>query len=567
MWSEPITDRSQSDISYAKENQNGSTDNKGALNYNDLNRIENNFKYLIEKLKNDAIYIQHMNRNFEETVYEIQEEELPYTELEYIESNGTQYINTGINPTSNLIIKAKFLITDTPSNFYALYGSRNSGDSLAYWVFLNYTDGKIVLRYKTRTNTAVEEVNAVSGIHFLEQNNNKITIDGYSAVADTNTIESTYPIYLFANNNVNSPQYQSHMRFYYFQIYDNDTLVRDFIPAKDKNNVVCLYDSVSDTFFYNAGTGDFIAGDEISGEKDENTVLLIHGDELLDSSIYKVPIENTGVTNVTTKTNLSEKSLYFNGSSYLKIDMSDLNYDFNADWTWEWWDYYINNTNKSGTLCVTDGEYGLLAGTPSNNNIRIYAKEYIDPSTIGTYNNTKFVHRAICKKGNKVYAFENGIKTLEYGVSGEYNHSNILYIGYRGHPSNAGYFNGYMDEIRISNIARWTEDFEPPTEPYSNTVVTETGTVVEIKKTYTEWFEENTPYLSEINRIRNNYNNLVADYLYGLGFPYLEDSSKLTYEEINTWERIALKCKEMIENMEKSYIYCGTIQSGGGILL
>lgn len=358
MWSEPITDRSQSDISYAKENQSGSTDNKGALNYNDLNRIENNYKYLIEKLKNDAIYIQHMNRNFEETVYEIQEEELPYTELEYIESNGTQYINTGINPTSNLIIKAKFLITDTPSNFYALYGSRNSGDSLAYWVFLNYTDGKIVLRYKTRTNKTVEEVNALSGIHILEQDNNKITIDGYSAVADTNTIESTYPIYLFANNNVNSPQYQSHMRFYYFQIYDNDILVRDFIPAKDKNNIVCLYDDISKTFFYSE-SGDFTAGSV--------------------------------------------------------IDIEDK--------------------------------------------------------------------------------------------------------------------------------------------------------VVKVEKTFTDWQEECSPWTSEINRIRSNYNNLTAGYLYGLGFPVLEDSDYLTFEEVNTWESIALKCKEMIENMEKSYIYCGTIQSGGGILL
>ena len=191
----------------------------------------------------------------------------------------------------------------------------------------------------------------------------------------------------------------------------------------------------------------------------------------------------------------------------------------------------------------------------------------INPSAIGAYNNSKFTHRAVCRKGNTISAFENGVKTFSTTVEGAYNHDKVLYVGYRGHTGFEGYFEGYMDEIRISNIARWTEDFEPPTEPYSNTVVTETGTVVEIKKTYTEWFEENTPYLSEINRIRNNYNNLVTDYLYGLGFPYLEDSSKLTYEEINTWERIALKCKEMIENMEKSYIYCGTIQSGGGILL
>ena len=29
-------------------------------------------------------------------------------------------------------------------------------------------------------------------------------------------------------------------------------------------------------------------------------------------------------------------------------------------------------------------------------------------------------------------------------------------------------FTGYIDEYRISNIARWTEDFTPPTEPYKS---------------------------------------------------------------------------------------------------
>ena len=28
------------------------------------------------------------------------------------------------------------------------------------------------------------------------------------------------------------------------------------------------------------------------------------------------------------------------------------------------------------------------------------------------------------------------------------------------------YYKGYMDEIRVSNVARWTESFVPPTQPY-----------------------------------------------------------------------------------------------------
>jgi hypothetical protein len=31
----------------------------------------------------------------------------------------------------------------------------------------------------------------------------------------------------------------------------------------------------------------------------------------------------------------------------------------------------------------------------------------------------------------------------------------------------SGYVSGYLDEVRVSNIARWTSDFTPPTEAYS----------------------------------------------------------------------------------------------------
>ena len=44
-------------------------------------------------------------------------------------------------------------------------------------------------------------------------------------------------------------------------MYDNGTLVRDFIPLKSiesgKSNVICLFDKVNHKFYYNAGSGTF----------------------------------------------------------------------------------------------------------------------------------------------------------------------------------------------------------------------------------------------------------------------------------------------------------------------
>ena len=54
----------------------------------------------------------------------------------------------------------------------------------------------------------------------------------------------------------------SKMKYYSVKIYEKDTeeLILDLIPAKDENDVVCMYDLVNGKFYYNSGTGDFIAG-------------------------------------------------------------------------------------------------------------------------------------------------------------------------------------------------------------------------------------------------------------------------------------------------------------------
>lgn len=100
---------------------------------------------------------------------------------------------------------------------------------------------------------------------------------------------------------------------------------------------------------------------------------------------------------------------------------------------------------------------------------------------------------------------------------------------------------------------------------YTETTVAADGT--ETKTTYTDWQEQNLPWLSEINRIRANYNALVRLFLVGLGLPVLTESNFLDWQEVNDWERIADAGKTMLGNMEQEYRYCGMEQSGGERLL
>ena len=65
-------------------------------------------------------------------------------------------------------------------------------------------------------------------------------------------------------------------KWYEVQIYDNETLVRDLVPAKNSSGTVGLYDNVGGVFYTNAGTGDF-AGEIASGPVEGTGVSLVDG--------------------------------------------------------------------------------------------------------------------------------------------------------------------------------------------------------------------------------------------------------------------------------------------------
>ena len=67
-------------------------------------------------------------------------------------------------------------------------------------------------------------------------------------------------IYLFATNRVGNPDWYGAGRIYYLKIYDDDNLIRDFIPVIDEYDRVCLLDRLSKMCYYNQGTGEFLYG-------------------------------------------------------------------------------------------------------------------------------------------------------------------------------------------------------------------------------------------------------------------------------------------------------------------
>ena len=169
-----------------------------------------------------------------------------YTLLEYIQSSGTQYIDSGYVPNQDTRVYAECVIAissayDRTYQFVAQGGN-----------------------YRTDYN------NNIINITDHDYGTNKFSVNKDKNVTNLNgaySVTQTYAsfscpgnMYIFATNYNGAVYGWAAARLYSMQIYTSGTLVRDFIPCKSKEGVVGLYDTVGGAFYGNAGSGAFLAG-------------------------------------------------------------------------------------------------------------------------------------------------------------------------------------------------------------------------------------------------------------------------------------------------------------------
>ena len=184
-----------------------------------------------------------------------------YYELEYIQSSRTQYIDTLFKVNGNTRVKGKMQFTSntgaggaTPFAFGGGYSSENSRFSI-------FLVGDIVGDYYSyRTGRHYFGIDTLSLLEF-DLNKNEWQINDKSYTYTLQSWQSNYNFVLFAINERNGVSSNSDLRIYYFQIYDNDILIRDFVPCIRKSDMaIGLWDKVANEFYGNSGTGTFIGG-------------------------------------------------------------------------------------------------------------------------------------------------------------------------------------------------------------------------------------------------------------------------------------------------------------------
>lgn len=200
-----------------------------------------------------------------------------YTELKYIESNGTQYIDTGLLPSAVGKVQMGVVEVSGTASFQNFFGSQISlsGTKRYAEYYMSYTSSQSVVAamdyksgsyvYYTVVANSVPKTDIELELDYI---NARAAVNGKSISGISKGTYSYQPniwIFSVARKTSTSGAPTSNNPFSgkvgYCKMYNqSNVLSRDFVPCTNPSGVVGLYDLVGAKFYANDGTGTFTAG-------------------------------------------------------------------------------------------------------------------------------------------------------------------------------------------------------------------------------------------------------------------------------------------------------------------
>lgn len=279
-----------------------------------------------------------------------------YTQLEYIKSSGTQYIDTGFKPNQDTkIVIGMAFFGSAGEN---VLGSRNSSSDATnrFGIITFGSSSKIGSFFGS---TATQSISLDSSIHNYTLSKAGLSVDGMSyGGAYTASFSCTYPITLFAWNNGSNGIVKNSSKIVDCKIFSGEVLVRNFIPCKNSSGVIGLYDVIENQFYQNAGTGSFVAGAEVKGSHKT----------LIDGTRYDLKAGRCLVGG--TAYSVKKGRTLVNGTAYeIKFKPSE----YTITLTGSGGTIIYNGEEKNGTFTVTAGD---------SVTIKARAEDYINSSQV-----------------------------------------------------------------------------------------------------------------------------------------------------------------------------------------
>ena len=208
-----------------------------------------------------------------------------YFEAEYLQSTGTQYINTGFKISGQMRIEADFAFTDTTTQQQGVFASQEAASDANYLSVAAYFNGSERYAWAWKDGagqwcTTHVEVTTARKYLVLDGGANTATLTdvatgvteysiapgdpGYSSdnfdVPHSKTTRNPLTIFARISGAGNVTQYGK-LKLYSLKIVSGGEVVRSYVPCvRSSDSVAGLYELVEGRFLGNAGSGTFTAG-------------------------------------------------------------------------------------------------------------------------------------------------------------------------------------------------------------------------------------------------------------------------------------------------------------------
>ena len=189
-----------------------------------------------------------------------------YTQVEYIESSGTQYIDTGVTGGANACYEIRFNMLNALAVNYEHYFAGSNVQTVPKLFYLN-GDTTVVAQYSSVGEDGYWRLgwkDDVTRTVRYDGTIGKMYLDG---VEQTNYGFEPKAEFIgngwgdmgwYVFNSPVEPNRMSSMQLYSLKMYSDGELIRDFVPVvRNSDGVAGLFDLVNQIFYENAGTGAF----------------------------------------------------------------------------------------------------------------------------------------------------------------------------------------------------------------------------------------------------------------------------------------------------------------------
>jgi hypothetical protein len=171
----------------------------------------------------------------------------------------------------------------------------------------------------------------------------------------------------------------------------------------------------------------------------------------------------------TTQSKFGGSSMSFDGSGDYLTTPSVQNNELGAgDFTIEFW-MFPNNTSSAYRALVSSENYSATTGGWSLYQNGTAIEFWLSPGGSATLNATSAVtantwqHLALCRASGTLRLFVNGTQAQSVSNSTTLTGRQV-WIG--GNNSGSFFFNGYIDDLRVTRFARYTSNFTAPTAAF-----------------------------------------------------------------------------------------------------